>query len=340
MTGGAASMPRIALVATGGTIGMGGAHRLDLVTYGQTSIRFSAARLLERIPETRALADVVAVDFGSFRSLSPLKLAKLSLLLKELLEREAFDGAVVTHGTNTLEESAYFLDRTVDVRKPVVIVGSMRPPNAMSSDADLNLVAALRAAAAPAVAAAGPVVCLNDTLYAARDAVKASTYRLHAFQAPGYGPIGYVDADGSVVLRHLPRRADVTFDVSAVDELPRVEVVASYPGADGAIVRGAVDAGAHGIVMAGTGAGTREPAEDRALDEAVDRGVAVAVSTRVASGRVVATRALRERGLVATGDLGPWKARILLLLALTRTRDAAELQRTSTIPERAWTQVR
>src|SRR5205085_11187690 len=172
--------------------------------------------------------------------------------------------------------------------KPVVIVGSMRPSSALSADGYLNVLNAVRVAADPASAGMGVLVVLNDTIHSARDVTKTATYRVHTFQGRDLGPLGYADADGRVLFYHLPARKHTTqteFDVRSLEDLPRVDVVVSYVGADGAMIDAVVAAGAQGIVSAGTGAGRPTPLEDEALARAHAHGVVVVQGTRVGSGR-------------------------------------------------------
>jgi len=170
---------------------------------------------------------------------------------------------------------------------------------------------------------------MNDAIHAARDVTKGATYRLAAFTARDAGPLGWADADGRVVWLHRHEKLHTLtspFDVAGLEALPRVDVVVSYVGADGVQIDALVAAGAQGIVSAGTGAGRPTPGEDAAIDRALAAGVVVCQASRVGSGRVVWAPALQRRGIVASGDLQPWKARVLLQLALTQTRDIAAVQ--------------
>jgi L-asparaginase len=321
---------KIALVLTGGTMNSLGADRLDLAWYIEAGKRLAEGEFLARIPEANDIADVEEVTFRRMNSHALTDKDWLDLLrfVHQQIDDGA-DGVVIGHGTNTIEETAYFLNLTLKRDAPVVLVGAMRPASGMSTDTELNVVNAIRVAADESARGRGVLVVLNDTIYGARDVTKSATYRVQAFTARDAGPLGYADADGRVVWQHSPERAHTTateFDVSDRDNLPRVDVVVSYVGADGVMIDAAAAAGAKGIVSAGTGAGRPTPAEDEALDRANAAGVIVAQSSRVGSGRVVAAPALKERGFVAAGDLQPWKARVLLALALTVTTDAAQIQ--------------
>jgi len=213
----------------------------------------------------------------------------------------------------------------------VVVVGSMRPASALSADGYLNLVNAIKVAADPSARGRGALLVMNDTIYSGRDVTKNSTYRVQAFQSRDLGPLGYADADGRIVYYHqsLKKHTVATeFDVRGLESLPRVDVVVSYVGADGKMIEAAAAAGARGIVSAATGAGRPTPAEDEAFDRMYkEKGVIMCLCSRVASGRVVRSPGLAKRGFVAGDNLQPWKARVLLALALTKTGNADEIQR-------------
>ena len=308
-----------------------GADRLDLAWYIEAGKRLEPSEFLARIPEVSNYADVEEMTFRRMNSHALTDRDWLDLLrfVHKLID-DGFDGVVIGHGTNTIEETAYFLNLTLKRDAPVVLVGAMRPASGMSTDTELNVINAIRVAAEPSSRGRGVLVVLNDTILGARDVTKSATYRVNAFVARDAGPLGYADADGRVVWQHAPERAHTTeteFNVDDRETLPRVDVVVSYVGADGVMIDAAVAAGARGMVSAGTGAGRPTPLEDEALDRAKAAGVVVAQASRVGSGRVVAAPALIGRGFVAAGDLQPWKARVLLALALTVTSDPSEIQK-------------
>jgi L-asparaginase len=329
----APDLPRVAIVTTGGTIDSLGVDRLDLAAYLETGVRLGPGELVEGIaPELATVARAVEVPFRRLRAhaLTDDDLADLVALVRGLLERDEADGVVITHGTNTLEETAWLLHLVVPGDRPVVLTGAMRPASALSGDGPLNVVNAVRLAASPAARGLGTLTLLDDTIHGARDVTKTDTMRLSAFRDGAGGPLGWVDGDGRVVLSHRPARglplrgafADV--DLRA---LPRVDIVLTYLGADGALVDAAVDAGAQAIVSAGTGAGYPTPGEVEALERASAAGVVVCQATRVGGGRVPLVGSLVARGWVAADDLQPWKARILLrLAAASGVRERAALQ--------------
>jgi L-asparaginase len=325
-----AALPRVAAIFTGGTIDSVGADRLDLAWYIETGQRLDEGELIGRVPELHQIAHVEEVPFRRLPShaLTPRDLLDLNRTVHDLLATRT-DGVVITHGTNTLEETAYFLHLALKTDQPVVLVGAMRPSSALSADGYLNLLQGVRVAAAPHARGRGVMVVLNDAIYSARDVTKTATFRVQAFEGRDLGPLGYADADGRVVFYHAPARQHTTateFDVRGLDDLPRVDVVLSYTGADATMIDAAVAAGAQGIVSAGTGAGRPTPAEEAALGRAHQQGVVIVQGTRVGSGRVVRSPALKKRGWLATDNLQPWKAKMLLALGLTITHDPDRLQ--------------
>ena len=325
--------PRIALIGTGGTISSIGRGPLDLWEYMDSSRKAEPEELLARFPEVAEAAEIVPVRYRAVGStaIGPADWLALDAAVHTTVEGQApLDGLVITHGTATLEETAYFLNLTLKVDATVVVVGSQRPPTGLSSDAGLNLLNAVRVAAAPEAHGLGVLVLLNDEVQAAREVTKASTLRLETFRSPDLGMLGYADPDGRVAIYRRParRHAPVTeFDVRGRTELPRVDITASYAGADGTAIRAFVGAGARAIVSASLAPGVVTPAEAEALLDARARGVLVVISSRAGSGRVLPRTALRERGFVAADNLNPQKARVLAMLALTRTDDPIEIQR-------------
>jgi L-asparaginase len=326
-------LPRVALIITGGTIDSVGKDRLDLAWYIEAGKRLNTGELLAQLPELGSIAKVEEVPFRRLPShaLVDKDWLDMARTIHEIFDGNKADGIVITHGTNTIEETAYFLNLTLKTDKPVVIVGSMRPASALSADGYLNLVNAIKVAADPSSRGRGALLVMNDTIYSGRDVTKNSTYRVQAFQSRDLGPLGYADADGRIVYYHqsLKKHTVATeFDVRGLKSLPRVDVVLSYVGADGKMIEAAAAAGARGIVSAATGAGRPTPAEDEAFDRMYkEKSVIMCLCSRVASGRVVRSPGLAKRGFVAGDNLQPWKARVLLALALTKTGNADEIQR-------------
>lgn len=320
---------RIAVIATGGTIDSLGADRVDLAFYTETGRRLPDGDLLRSLPELAAIASVDEVPYDRKPSyaMAPDDWLILARLTQHLLD-EGCDGVVITHGTNTLEETAFFLHLTVRSEKPVVLTGAMRPANALGADGSLNLLRAVSVAAAPNASGLGCLVVMDGSIHSARDVTKAATFRLNAFHSPDAGPLGYADADGTIAFPHRPATRDPgrPWELRTMERLPRVDIVTSYLGADGVMIDAAVRAGALGLVSGGTGAGRATRAEDEAFDRARDAGVVICQASRVGSGRVARSPLMTQRRIVAAGDLPPWKARVLLALCLTSTADPEAVQ--------------
>lgn len=323
---------RVAIIGTGGTISSVGRGPLDLIEYPDTKIKLEADQLIEEFPIVREVADVVPIRFravGSTEIGPPEWLELLRLIHATAKEDPNIAGFVVTHGTATTEETAWFLNLTLKIPQPVVVVGAQRPSSGLGTDAGINLVNAVRTAASPAARGMGAVVVLNDEIQSAREVTKTSTLRQQTFRSPDFGILGHADADAVVFYRQpLRRRApDTEFDVEGLEALPRVDVAYSYAGADGKAIEAFVAAGARGIVSAGFAPGSGTPAETAALEAAVASGVTVVQSTRAGSGRVTQRANLTAKGFIAGDNLNPQKARILLMLALSATSDPGEIRR-------------
>ena len=311
-----APRPRVRLVATGGTIS------------NRAGGRLTAEELVQLIPN---LPRYVTPEFEQFANVASSQLTlpqwlELSRRLNALLREDtSLAGIVVTSGTDTLEELAYFLNLTIRDPRPVVVVGSMRNPSTLGFEGGANLEQGFRVAGDPVARDRGVMVVLNDEINAAREVTKTDALRLQTFQTRGYGILGVVDSDRVVFYRRVERRhtAGSEFDVAPLTDLPRVDIVLTYQGAPGDLIRAAVDAGAKGIVIATAGAGATSGTQSEGIRYATSKGVAVVSTTRTGSGRIAGGRGL----LVPGEDLAPLKARILLMLALSKTSDAAELRR-------------
>ncbi|BCS35476.1 L-asparaginase 2 [Luteitalea sp. TBR-22] len=321
----ARALPRVRLVATGGTIS------------NRRGGRLTAEELVASVPALAEHASLQAEQFANTGS-SQLTLEQWLAISRRLnaLFRDEPDlaGIVVTSGTDTLEELAYFLHLTVRDRRPVVVTGSMRNPSQVGYEGQANLLAAVRVAADPAAAGRGVLVVLNDEINGARDVTKTDALRLHTFASRGFGSLGVVDGDRVVFRRSAEGRhtAASEFDVMTLATLPRVDVFLVYQGAPGDLIRAAVDLGARGLVLATAGAGAISGTQNEGITYARDKGVPIVATTRTGSGRIAVTRepvtaTVAAPPRLAGGDLSPVKARILLMLALTRTSDPADLQR-------------
>lgn len=320
----AADLPKVRLFSTGGTIQGKGSDRDQLAGY--VPGKFGPDALLADIPEAKEIADLsytaeAAVGSGG---IDTKVLLKLATDINAWLQRPDTAGAVVTHGTATLEETAYFLNLTIHSAKPVVVVGAMRPFTAISRDGPLNLYNAIRVAATPEAVGKGVMVLLNDQIDAARDVTKTNTERVNTFEARDLGPIGFADSDRIVFYRNLLyRHTDSSeFDVAGRTELPKVEIVYGYQEASGAAVAALIAEGAKGIILDDSA-----PSFAAAVKAGRAKGVVFVQSDRKGSGRVMESARSVARGVVTADNLNAQKSRELLRLALTKTDDPKEIQR-------------
>lgn len=329
----AAGLPLVHVIGTGGSIACIGASRTDLLDYGYRDRHFSVQEMLARLPEARSIATLRCEQFmNSYGGeVSPERWLALAQRVDAVLRAvPETAGVVITHGTSTLEETGYFLNLAVRTPKPMVLTGAMRPMTAISNDAELNLLDAIRVAASRHARERGVLVVLNNQIQAAREVTKTSTSRLDTFKSADLGYLGYADSDGEIVFYRDSTRAHTyrsEFDVEAIAHLPRVDIAFAYAGADGTAIRALAQAGCEGLVAAGLGSGGAPRAFLDALSDVVRSGVPVVVASQAGSGRAMARKAAVERGFLFADNLLPRKARILLMLALTRTRDQTEIQR-------------
>lgn len=324
--------PKVAFLGTGGTISSLGTDSLDIIHYADQHVMLEAGDILARVPEVDEVADVLAVPFAAVPSpdLAFVQWRDLSRLCDALVaEHPDLGGIVIGHGTATLEETAYALALGLDIEVPVVVVGAQRPLSGLSTDASMNLVNAIRVAADPLSRGRGALVLLNDEIHAAREVTKSATSRLQTFRAADFGMLGHVDGPYVCYYRtaERPTGPDTEFRLSAMEELPRVDVVYSYAGGDGVAVDAFVAAGARGIVSAGFAPGNTTGPQREALQRAIAEGVVVVQSSRAGSGVVHLGEEARATGLLEADNLLPQKARILLAFALSVTSDPAEIAR-------------
>jgi L-asparaginase len=324
------TLPTVAVLSTGGTI----ASRQDPVKGGYVPA-LSAEDLIAAIPAIRKVARIHTQQISNISSsdMTPQVWLQLSTRINELLSQTGIVGVVVTHGTNTLEETAYFLDLTVTSSKPVVIVGAQRPASDPDADGPRNLLDAVRVATSQEAVGNGVMVVMNGQINAARDVTKTNTSQVETFRSLEFGALGVVDVEAVRFYRSPLRRQTLIADTSTA--LRRVEIVTSYAGADGRFIRSLIREGdVGGIVVTGLGLGGVPAAMFDAIQEARDKGIPVVVGTRVPTGRVFPLSAskgsalsLKAIGCVLADNLSPQKARILLMLALAHTRDPEVLQK-------------
>ena len=324
--------PIVRVIGTGGSIAGVGPDRMDFILYPEIGDHITIQQSLDRVPEIQDFAEVRSEDLVSVGStaIGATEWLGLARRINAIFKDETdVAGVAVTHGTATLEETSYFLHLTVKSQKPVVITGAMRPPTALSTDSDLNLLDAVRTAASPDATGLGVLTVLNNEIQCGRDVTKANTFRVETFRPNELGFLGYADSDGKVVFYRAPLRrhtVDTPFMVDDMTGLPRVDIVYAYAGADGLLVDAVRNNRSDGLVLAGFGGGTFPPDVVEAAVKLVDDGIPVVLATRSTAGRVVTTPKKKEQGFLVSDNLLPQKARILLMLGLTVTKDRHELQ--------------
>jgi len=321
----------ISILATGGTIAGTGAT--STTTVGYTAATVGVQALIKAVPELARVANVSGEQVFQIASENMgnehwLALAKR---VNALLAQAGVDGVVITHGTDTLEETAYFLDLVVKSRKPVVLVGAMRPSTALSADGPINLYNAVLLAASPEAVGKGVLVAMNDQIQAARDVTKTNTSTLDAFRTPELGMLGYIQGSKPFFYRQSSRKhtQDTEFDVSLLTSLPQVDIVYGHANVGPVAIDAFVAAGARGIIHAGVGDGSLAAKVVPSLTAARRKGVLVVRASRVGQGIVARNGEANDDALdfVVADTLNPQKARILLMLALTRTTSSKDIQR-------------
>ena len=324
----ATELPRVLLITTGGTIS------------NRPGERLSPTELVASVPDLDVVVEAETEEFANVSS-SSLTLDQWLQLSRRIDTVFAGDtelaGIVLTSGTDTLEELAYFLHLTVRHERPVVVVGSMRRPETLGYDGAANLLQAFRVAGDPSSRGRGVLVVLNDEINSAREVTKTDALHVQAFETRRYGVLGVTARDRVVYYRRVEQRhtAASEFDVGQTQRLPRVDIVMAYQGASGDLVRAAVDRGADGIVIAAAGAGATSAGQRDSIAYAYEHGVPVVFTTRTGSGRIAPRSPTPEESApdtptplrVSGEDLAPVKARVLLMLGLTVTDEVDEIQR-------------
>ncbi|HVQ30729.1 MAG TPA: asparaginase [Vicinamibacteria bacterium] len=322
-------MARIRILATGGTIA---GHAPSATDPSDHPAGLSVADLIGAVPGLRQLGEVSGEQVAQIGSqdMNDAHWLELAGRVNALFAQDEADGVVITHGTDSLEETAYFLHLVVKSDRPVVLTGSMRPATSLSPDGPLNLFNAVAVAADPGARGRGAIVVLNDDLHSALDVTKSHTTDVQAFVSPGPGLLGTASYGRIRYFRRPARRhtTDSEFSVSGLAVLPRVDVLYAHAGMSTDLVKASVDLGARGLVVAGMGNGNVTREAVAALDDAVKRGVIVVRSTRLMSGDVGRNVELDDDalGFVAADQLNPQKSRVLLKLCLTRSSDRASVQ--------------
>ena len=329
ISGQAYALSKIKIVATGGTIA---GAQADVKEAGYKAGTFRVEDLINAVPQLKTLADLSGeqiVNIGS-QDMNNEVWLKLAKRVNELLKQPDVDGIVITHGTDTLEETGYFLNLVVKSSKPVVLVGSMRPATSISAEGPMNLYNAVAVAAHPDAKGRGVMAVLNDEIHFAREIQKQNSTQLDTFKSPNRGRAGLVN-NGTVYFfsKPIPKHtAEAEFSIEGSDSLPRVEIVYAYANVGREFIDAAVKAGVKGIVLAGVGDGNATAPAIEALQEAAKKGVAVVRSSRTGSGVVARNMELNDDklGFIASMELNPQKARVLLMLGLMKTSDTKKLQ--------------
>lgn len=319
---------RIAILGTGGTIA--GFIDSTIATTGYTAGAIDIDVLIKAVPQIRDLADISWEQIANIDSSNMCDEIWLRLAKKiAKLFAEGIDGVVITHGTDTMEETAYFLNLTIKSDKPVVLVGAMRPSTAISADGPKNLYNAVALVANKEAKNKGVMVAINDKILSARGVVKTHSLNVDAFSSPDFGDLGYI-VDGKVFFYNNVTKAhtkNAPFDVSKLTSLPKVDILYSYSNdGSGVAAKALFEHGTKGIVVAGSGAGSIHKNQKDVLKELLKKGLKVVVSSRVVAGCVAVSDSDEKLGFISAEDLNPQKTRVLLILALTKTSDPKKIQ--------------
>lgn len=324
-----ANAKNVVILATGGTISGAGASATES-KYSASQINID--HILQSAPGIEKFSDIEADQImqkasQDFDAKDWLLIARK---VNEALARKSVDAVVITHGTDTMEETAYFLNLTVKSKKPVIVVGSMRPSTSLSADGALNLYNAVALAASDAAYNKGVLILMNDEIFAARDATKTHTTNVASFKALNSGVIGIVHY-GKVKIYYEPLRTHTLgadFSVKKMEDLPKVDIVYAYAGSDASVVDHLVESGSKAIILAGVGDGNINQKSLQRLAEAVKKGVIVVRSARLGVGNVAPNVEINddELGFITADNLSPQKSRVLAMLALTKTKDVKKIQ--------------
>ncbi|HWJ05594.1 MAG TPA: type II asparaginase [Steroidobacteraceae bacterium] len=326
----AAGPARITVLATGGTIAGAQASATD---YGYKSGAYDVDSLLKAVPNLDKLAVITGEQVANIGSqdMNDEVWLKLAKRVNAVLAGADTDAVLITHGTDTLEETSYFLSLVTGSDKPVVMVGSMRPATAISADGPGNIYNGVAVASSPGAKGKGTLVVLNDTIHYARNVVKTDTTSVQTFVSINRGPAGVVHTGTVDWFEPMDRKLGKAtgFSVDTLDRLPRVDVIYAHANMSADLIDAAIRNGAKGLVIAGVGDGNMTTPALDALTRAAKNGIVVVRSTRLPSGIVLRNNEVNddEKGFVASGELNPAKSRVLLQLALTQTADPVRIQK-------------
>ena len=320
-------MKKILIVFTGGTFSM----KIDKKT-GSAVPRYSGNELLDKIPEAKELADITGYDFGKYPGphMTPELMMKLSKKIRELMMQENYAGIIVTHGTDTLEETAYFLDLTIKTEIPIVVIGSMKNSSEPDWDGPRNLLDAIHICLNDNCKNIGVLVCLNGEINAASEVTKIYTEQIDSFTSLDFGDLGFVQ-NGRVILNRLPHKLE-TLDTDNL--IPNVDLLTVYAGMNEKFFKYSADSGVEGIVVEALGVGNVPPPAFEGIKYAVEKGIPVVLVSRCPAGETLdiygypgAGKWLHKTGVIFADYLNGQKARIKLMLALGITKEKKKLRK-------------
>jgi L-asparaginase len=319
-------MANIRVLATGGTIAGSAADSAELTSYKAGAIQIES--LLKAVPQMARYADVSGEQIASINSsdMTDDVWLKLAARIEELAADDSVDGIVVTHGTDTMEETAYFINLCVKIKKPVVFVGAMRPATAISADGPLNLLNAVRLAAEKAAWGQGVLVVMNDEIHSARFVTKTNTTNVATFKSPDFGAVGCFVSGVPRFYKASLRTHTFATEFSVPNKLPEVAIIYGHAGQKDYLVKAAILAGARGIVYVGMGDGGIHQAVFDELKNAAQKGIVIVRASRCGSGCVPPSNPLwQEAGFVRADNLNAQKARVLLQVALTKYKEPSDI---------------
>ncbi len=305
--------------------------KIDKKTGGAVP-RYSGDELLDKIPEAKELADITCYDFGKYPGphMTPSLMMKLSIKIRELMQQEEYAGIIVTHGTDTLEETAYFLDLTIKTETPIVVIGSMKNSSEPDWDGPRNLLDAIRICLNDNCRDIGVLVCLNGEINAASEVTKIYTEQIDSFTSLDFGSLGFVQ-DGRVILNRLPRKLET---IETDNLITNVDMLTVYAGMDDKFFKYSADSGVEGIVVEALGVGNVPPPAFEGIKYAVEKGIPVVLVSRCPAGETLdiysypgAGKWLHKIGVIFADYLNGQKARIKLMLALGITKDKKKLRK-------------
>lgn len=321
--------PKIAILATGGTIA--GVIDDAITTTGYKAGALNIEVLLDVVPQIKEFATIIGYQISNIDSSNMSNEIQLNLAKKinKLLTKDEIDAVVVTHGTDTMEETAYFLNLTIKSDKPVILTGAMRPSTAMSADGSKNLYNAVALAINEKSKNKGVMIVMNDRILSARAAVKTHTLNLDAFSSPNFGDLGYI-LDGKVYFYNTIEKLhtkNTPFDIDHLEDLPKVDILYTYSNdGSGVAAKALFENGTQALVIAGSGSGNIHENQKNILKELMKKDLIVAISSRIQAGEVILSKEDEDLGFICAQNLNPQKARILLMLALTKTKNSKIIQ--------------